>query len=108
MPKHTPGPWIFDGFDVSIHDGLHEYHDSGAVIHERADGRLDTICNVNGNDPDFSSMSAEEVEANAVLIAMAPTLLDLLVDAGHALADAKLHEGLRRRIDFIISALEGQ
>lgn len=62
MSKHTPGPWIVDGSDFDV------------VMVDTVSGS--SICDVYG---DYSG----EREANAALIAAAPTMYEALEDESH-------------------------
>ena len=83
---HTPGPWWSDGSAVFIGNG-------DAVWREGHPGVLFTVDDLGGKDP----RSAEQIEADARLIAAAPDLLaaceaivaedDRLLASGDCLTD---------------------
>lgn len=60
--KHTPGPWHY----VKYSDG------DNAIIDSEGDGR---ICSMETNVPE------DEIDGNGLILAQAPTLLDLLESA---------------------------
>lgn len=78
MSKHTPGPWI--GAGPSYVDPLPKYINE-IVADREDDDECKTICYMPVIDED------DETEANACLIAAAPDLLEMLVEA-HDIIDA--------------------
>ena len=78
MSKHTPGPWI--GAGPSYGDPLPKYINE-IVADREDDDECKTICYMPVIDED------DETEANACLIAAAPDLLEMLVEA-HDIIDA--------------------
>ena len=78
MSKFTPGPWI--GAGPSYGDPLPKYINE-IVADREDDDECKTICYMPVIDED------DETEANACLIAAAPDLLEMLVEA-HDIIDA--------------------
>ena len=78
MSKFTPGPWI--GAGPSYGDPLPKYINE-IVADREDDDECKTICYMPAVDED------DETEANACLIAAAPDLLAMLVEA-HDIIDA--------------------
>jgi hypothetical protein len=70
-PKHTPGPWQADGFDVRQPAGRYVAY---AGPHHTPSGEYPASC-------------ANEDRANALLIAAAPDMLEALEWADQILAD---------------------
>lgn len=79
MSKHTPGPWI--GAGPSFGDPLPRYINEIVTVDENDDGFAETICRL-----PFDYLDAEN-EANALLIAAAPDLLDALQSLVNHLTD---------------------
>ena len=75
--KHTPGPWfVFNGVDIFTETGAENangvFADDNDGWHIATDGRITKV------DGIFQEMEYLEKRANAVLIASAPEMLELL------------------------------
>lgn len=78
--KATPGPWVIDP---------RHYWDKEIVIEQVTDGWKRFRCEV-----DYDDCDPETADANAQLIALAPTLATLVLEAREALREAReaLHQ----------------
>ena len=61
ITKHTPGPWVI-------------FSDKGVALHVMPAGRPGDICHM----ASLAQRSNDEINANAALIAAAPTMLAML------------------------------
>lgn len=91
--KHTPGPWfsmsaITDPENV---DGLRE--DDGAILvtQDKADDYESDIAYAIGRHVSAPNRTNEEIEANARLIAAAPSMLSALEQAAELIRVARDH-----------------
>jgi hypothetical protein len=84
-PKHTPGPWVSDGFNVWGPEDSRSEHPNGRTL---IGGVVDDANDWRGKplDNEPRGAFAEETKANARLIAAAPELR-ARVEASNALID---------------------
>lgn len=105
--RFTPGPWSASAPDGTYHDVIRIFADSdpeGALPVAICPQRQSAIMSVFAGQTDATT----EAAANARLIAAAPDLLALLIEAGDFIQPFNRAEELLDRIDAVIGKATGQ
>lgn len=92
MTKHTPGPWHHTG---------REFND----VRDSDDELVAVALHLRVGQPE---RSVQEAEANARLIAAAPDLLEMLVEAANFIQPYNVGQELLERIDAAIAKATGE